>query len=306
MSTQKETQTSTASETQAVQGGVFEEARAQLAGPIAAVPPKQISIGQFLAAQKKQIQAALPKHLNPDRLLRIAMTEIRKNPKLSICTQASLIGSILQAAQLGLEPGPQGHCFLIPFDRSVKTGNSWSKIPECQFMIGYKGMLDLVYRTGKVSSPSVHEVCANDYFKYGFGINEYCEHRPSSTDRGEIIGAYIVVRFKDGSHYFDYMTIDEINKVRDKSIAYSGWIAKGKPGAAPIWETNYAEMCKKTVIRRAFKYLPISIELQAAIVLDEAADRGEQDNSMVIEGELDYPEHEKISKSDRLEQDLSL
>lgn len=246
------------------------------------VKVKQKTIGELLAGQKKQIEAALPKHLTSDRMLRIVMTEIRKNPDLKNCTSASLIGSVIQCSQLGLEPGSSlGHAFLVSYKNNKKN------ITECQFIIGYRGMIDLARRSGEVVSIAARSVYGNDKFEYCYGIDEKCIHLPSMGDRGEFIGAYVVVKFKDGGHQFDFMSKAEIEKIRDKTPGYKYWLSSGKKGNIPIWESHFEEMSKKTVIRRLFKYLPISIELQRAINLDEDAERGAQDNSHIIDGEFE-------------------
>src|SRR5579872_5213167 len=109
--------------------------------------PKPETIGTFLAKQKQQLQMALPKHLNVDRLLRIALTEYRRVPGLSKCTPESFYASLLQAGQLGIEPGGSlGQGYLIPYGT------------ECKFMLGYRGMIDLARRSGEIESIGAHVV----------------------------------------------------------------------------------------------------------------------------------------------------
>lgn len=266
---------------------------------------KTKTVGQFLLDQKKQIEAALPKHLTSDRMLRIIMTEIRKNPEIGNCTPQSLIGSIMQCSQLGLEPGSAlGHAYLIPFNRKIKAGDAFKTIKECQFMIGYRGMIDLSRRSGQVLSLGVRTVYSNDHFEYAYGLNEKCDHIPVQGDRGEFVGAYAVVRLRDDSYYFEFMTKADIDKIRDKSISYSTWVKFGKKGASPIWVEHYDEMAKKTVVRHVFKYLPISIEIQSAVGFDEQADRGEQNNSFIFDHETgEIAEHK--SKSDDIANKLN-
>lgn len=238
----------------------------------------QKTLGEILISQKKQIESALPKHLTADRMLRIIMTEIRTNPKLKECSIPSVIGSVIQASQLGLEPGGiLGKSYLIPY--KSKDGM------ECQFIVGYRGMIELARRSGQVVSIRVREVHENDKFEYSYGMNEKCEHVQAEGDRGEFKGVYAIIEMRDGGKQFEYMTAAEINKIRDCTSSYSYWVRSGMKGTPPIWEKHYVEMAKKTVIRRIFKYLPISIEIQSAIGLDEASDRGDQRNSFIIDGE---------------------
>lgn len=248
----------------------------------------QQSVGKLLLANKSKIATALPKHLTPDRMLSIVMTEIRKNPDLANCNQQSLISAVIQSSQLGLEPGSAlGHAYLIPF-KNNKQGTT-----DCQFLVGYRGMIDLARRSGQVVSLSAQVIYENDIFEFEYGLDEKLKHIPSREDRGRLVGAYAIAKLKDGGHQIEVMWKNEIDKVRDTSKAKN---------FGP-WVSNYEEMSKKTVIRRLFKYLPVSIEMQKAITLDESADRGEQDNSFVIDIE---PEHaQQQSKADDLADKLN-
>jgi recombination protein RecT len=159
----------------------------------------------------------------------------------------------MQAAQLGLEPGLIGHCYFVPF-KNGKTGQS-----DVQFIIGYKGMIDLARRSGNIESIYAHAVYENDTFEYEYGLHPKLVHKPAMTNRGEFIGAYAVAHFKDGGYQFEFMPKEEIEKRRKRSRA-----ANNGP-----WVTDYEEMAKKTVIRHMWKYLPISIEIQQAVTQDE-------------------------------------
>lgn len=265
------------------------------------VKKKQKTLVDFLQDYKGQMQMALPKHISVDRMLRITMSEIRRVPKLKECTPASFIGSVMQCCQLGLEPGTLGQAYLLPYKNSKLSKEAGHDVYECQFILGYKGMIDLARRSGHISNISPRIVRESDQFDFCFGLIEKCDHKPIFVKGSPVTGVYAVVRFKDGSHQFDYMPAEEINVIRDKTANYSWWIKDGrKEWNKPIWEEYYDEMAKKTVLRRMFKYLPISIELQNALALDEAADRGEQSN-FIIEGQLDSPALEALqSKSDEL------
>lgn len=215
-------------------------------------------------AFKKQISLALPRHMSADRMLRIALTELRRTPALLSCNRESLLGAIVQCSQLGLEPGNNlGHAYLIPYGK------------ECTLIIGYKGLIDLARRSGQIISISAREVRANDKFKIKYGLHEVLEHEPNFEDRGELKGFYAIAQLKDGGHQFEYMPLIEINKIRDTS--------KSSKSSMSPWGSYYEEMAKKTVIRRLFKYLPVSIEIQQAVALDEQADAGIQNNSIDIQ-----------------------
>lgn len=178
-------------------------------------------------AFKKQVALALPKHMTPDRMLRIVLTELRKVPDLMNCTKESLFGAIIQCSQLGLEPGDNlGHAYLLPYGT------------ECNLIIGYKGLIALARRSGQIISISAREVRANDSFHLAYGLEEKLEHIPSyEKDRGELIGFYAIAKLKDGGHQFEYMTRDEINKIKATSKSAN---RKMSP-----WNSHYEEMAKK-------------------------------------------------------------
>lgn len=226
------------------------------------------TIKHLLEKMAPEIQKALPKHVDPDRIARIALTEVRKTPKLLQCSQASLLGAIMTSAQLGLEPGPTGQCYLIPY-YNKKLGSY-----ECQFQIGYKGLLDLFYRADGSLNIDAHEVYENDDFEYEYGLNPVLRHKPSLKNRGNPIAYYAVAHLKDGGYSFTVMSIEDVEKIRKRSKS---------TGFSP-WQTDYDEMAKKTVIKRLCKYLPLSIELQRGISNDETTKRNiEQDMSEVAD-----------------------
>jgi len=224
------------------------------------------TIEALLKKHGPEIALALPQHVTPDRLLRIALSEVRRNPKLGQCSAASLLSSIFTCAQLGLEPGGAlGHAYLIPYR------------DECQFQIGYKGMIELARRSGQIQSLSARCVYANDHFEYSFGLHEDLIHRPATGERGELAYAYAVARLTDGGVQFEVMDRIELEDVRDGSQGYKTAMKYNKKDTP--WISAFDEMCRKTVIRRLFKYLPVSIELVKAASLDESADRGQRQAS---------------------------
>lgn len=211
------------------------------------------TIDDLLKQMAPAMSEALPKHMSVDRLSRLAMTTIRTNPALKEADMGSLLGAVMQSAQLGLEPGLMGHCYLLPFKNKNKG------ITEVQFIIGYKGMIDLARRSGHIKSIYAHAVYSNDEFEYQLGLNADLIHKPAMENRGDFIGAYAVAHFKDGGYQFEFMSKSDIDKRKGRSKA-----SKFGP-----WVTDYDEMAKKTVVRAMFKYLPISIEHQEQIAYDE-------------------------------------
>lgn len=226
-----------------------------------------IIVQQVLSDQfKKQLALAVPKHLNADRMARIAATEVRKNKALLNTEPTSFLGSVMQAAQLGLEPGSAlGQAYLVPY------GN------QCQLIIGYKGMIDLARRSGQVLSLNAYAVREGDDFSFQLGLKPDIHHVPSlEADRIKkpITYVYAVATLKGGGYQFEVMSRAEIEAVKAK--------AKSKN----IWNSYPEEMAKKTVIRRLFKYLPVSIEALEITNADakrEAGEKVEPDDVINIE-----------------------
>lgn len=212
---------------------------------------------------QSQMAMALPKTMTAERLTRIVMTECRKVPALLNCAPESFFGAVLQCAQLGLEPGNAlGHCYLLPFG----NGKAKDGRPNCQLIIGYRGMIDLARRSGQILSINAYCVHQSDDFSYELGLHPDIHHAPASVaDRGPVSFVYAVAQLKGGGVQFEVMSRAEIEEVRKTS----------KAGQSGPWSSHWEEMAKKTVIRRLFKYLPVSIEAVRAVEADEKADRGE-------------------------------
>lgn len=230
---------------------------------------------------KQQMALALPRHMTAERLARIALTEVRKNPKLGSADQTSFLGAIMQCAQLGLEPGGAlGHCYLLPFDNKRK------QITEVQFIVGYRGMIDLARRSGQIVSLSARSVHDGDHFEYEYGLEETIVHRPSDKPKSNdsLLYVYAVAKLKDGGVQFEVMSRSEIERVRNESNGYKTAVRFERTDSP--WMTHFEEMAKKTVIRRLFKYLPVSIELSTAVALDEQAETGHaQDNPLTVDAD---------------------
>lgn len=218
-------------------------------------------------SMKKQFALALPKHMSADRFTRVALTELRKTPKLMQADPASFMGAIMQCAQLGIEPGGAlGHAYLLPFDnrRSGKT--------EVQFILGYKGMIDLARRSGQIVSIEARAVYERDTFSVRFGLDPDLQHEPAweEDDRGQLRAVYAVAKLQGGGVQFEVMGRKEIERIRNESQGYK---AAAKYGNSP-WHQHFEEMARKTVLRRIFKYLPVSIEYV------EAQEREDRDTSL--------------------------
>ena len=224
-------------------------------------------VGAYLntEAMRRQIATALPKHLTPERLSRIALTTIRTTPALTQCTIESLLGAIMQAAQLGLEPGILGHCYFVPFNKNAGTKSNPHWVKEVTFIIGYRGLIDLARRSGQITTIASYPIYSKDKFECVYGFEQKLFHEPSFGDRGELIGFYSYAITKDGGKFADVMSLDEVKKIRDRS--------KSKDNGP--WVTDFEEMGRKTVLRRMCKYLPMSVEWQTLTREDEEKEFGD-------------------------------
>jgi recombination protein RecT len=251
----------------------------------------------MLEKHKGEIARALPKHIDPDRMARIALTAFRQTPLLAECEPRSVFAAVIQSSQLGLEVGLMGEAHLVPFGKSKKVGKEWVKSYECQLIPGYQGLVKLARNSGLVKDIYAHEVRVKDKFELTLGLDRDLLHEPleengfpaSDEQRGDVTGFYAVAEYKDGSKTFIAMSVHEVNRIRNKS---SGYVAAcqaaekyKKPNNSP-WVTDYVAMGKKTAIRALCKLMPKSPELATALSLDEASERGRQglDTKEVIEG----------------------
>lgn len=242
--------------------------------------PKE-QIAYLLKTKQGEIAKMLPKHLNAERLLKVAQIAATTTPALAKCDVASLVGAIGQCAQMGLEPNTVlGHAYLVPFNTKRKDGNGNERwVNSVQVIIGYKGLIDLARRSGQIVSIAAHEVCANDKFELVYGLDEKLIHTPSLGERGEILGFYAVAKLKDGGHCFEFMSrlqVEEIQAAVDKKNKYP----------SKVWQEHFTEMGRKTVIRRLAKYLPLSIEFQTAAALDGMAEGGKDQHLDTLDGDF--------------------
>lgn len=220
---------------------------------------KKRTIRERLELLAPEIEKALPSVITPDRFMRLALTATRQNKLLESCEDRTLFGALLLAAQLGLEPNtPLGHAYIIPY-KNNRTGNT-----EAQFQIGYKGLLDLAYRTGDFKRIFAYTVYENDEFQIEYGLDHKCVHVPKLVDRGEPIGYYAVYVLKNGGEAFVFMSIEDIKRDRDK---YS---QAAKSGKSSPWDSDFDAMAKKTVLKRLLKYAPLSTEYKEVLIKDDS------------------------------------
>lgn len=212
----------------------------------------QKTLQDYVKLMMPEIQKALPSVMTPERFARIVLSALSSNPTLQQTTPQSFLGAMMTAAQLGLEPNtPLGQAYLIPYRNHG--------VMEATFQLGYKGLIDLAYRSGEISVIQAQVVYKNDEFSYSFGLEPSLKHVPAKESRGEPSHVYAVFRTKDGGYGFEVMSMDD---VRAHAQQYSKAFGNGP------WKTNFTEMAKKTVLKKVLKYAPLKSDFARGVAQD--------------------------------------
>lgn len=228
-----------------------------------------------------RIAAVMPKQMNPDRMFQLAVSCYNQTQGLAQCSPASVLSCLMKCSALGLEPSAVdglGRAYILPYNNR-KTGHK-----EAQFIIGYKGILDLARRSGQIKDISARAVHQGDVFEYEYGLTEGLRHIPSTEpiEGRPLTHVYMVAHFTDGGHYIDVMSKAEVDAVRRRS----------KASSSGPWVTDYEAMAKKTVIRRAFPYLPVSVEVQSSVTSDETTPAAyDSEGIQLFASEVEVPEN---------------
>lgn len=236
---------------------------------------KNMSMPDIVKAMMPEIRKALPSVITPERFTRIALSALNNTPALQQCSPMSFIASLLNSAQLGLEPNtPLGQAYLIPYKNKGQM--------ECQFQIGYKGLIDLAYRNGQMQTIQAQAVYENDFFEYEYGLEPKLVHKPAYSDRGEITYFYGLFKTVNGGFGFSVMSkADMDNYARTYSKAFASDYSP--------WKTSYEEMAKKTVIKQALKYAPIKTDFQRALSTDESIKLSFSEDMTTVPNEVIVP-----------------
>lgn len=242
---------------------------------------------QLLEQMKPELALALPKHMTPERMARQALTAFRTTKGLDKCSPASFLGTLMTCAQVGLEPGPQGHVYIIPFERRAKVGGTWKTVETmATFILGYQGMIELARRSGELLDVSAHTVYSAEVeqgrFEVEYGTNGGIRHRPIVFgERGQAVGYYARATLKSGGRPFVVLSRDDVEVFRKRS-------ATQKPdNPSGPWNTDYEAMAWKTCIRRLSRWLPQSAELAAGLAHEETV--REYAHGQVVESVLETP-----------------
>ncbi len=234
--------------------------------------PRQMTLKRMFEndATKAAIKQVVPKHLTAERVLKVALAATARTPKLLECSVQSILQSVMQAAQLGLEPGsPLGHAYLVPYGK------------ECTLIVGYKGLIDLARRSGQVDGIEARAVYEKDEFAVEYGLQTVLRHKPFlGQDRGALHAVYAIGRLKDSEPQIEVMAKHEVDAIR----------ARSRSGGSGPWQTDYTEMARKTVVRRLCKYLPLSVDIKGQKVdVGAAVDEAEEPTSIDAESIVTAP-----------------
>jgi recombination protein RecT len=212
------------------------------------------TVGAYLTQNIEKLRGALTNTgLTPERMIRVAVNAVAKDPNLQKCSQISLIGSILQSAALGLEINtPLQEAYLIPYGTSAT------------FQPGYRGLIKLA-RRGDVKVIFAEVIKEKDEVEVLRGMENTIKHKITLGERGKTIGYYAVFKLSDGTGDYEIMSMDQIDAVRRRSAAASR-------GKSP-WDTDWDEMAKKTVLKRLLKRAPLQVEAAEAMDRDNKADQ---------------------------------
>lgn len=241
-----------------------------------AVAKQGKTLNDYIKSMKGEISRALPSVITPERFTRMVLTAVRTTPGLAACEPMSFLAAMMSAAQLGLEPNtPLGQAYLLPYKNKDKG------ITEVQFQIGYKGLIDLAYRSGEVELVQAQCVYANDKFECEYGLEPKLKHIPADSDRGELVKVYAMFRTKSGGYGFEVMSVDDIRKHAQK---YS----KAYASSYSPWKTNFEEMAKKTVVKKVLKYAPIKSDFVRAVVQDETVKREISEDMYSVPTEVEF------------------
>lgn len=216
---------------------------------------KSMKIEDMIKAMSPEIKNALPDVITPERFTRMALSTLNNNVKLRECAPVTFLAAMMNAAQLGLEPNtPLGQAYLIPYRNHGKM--------ECQFQIGYKGLIDLVYRNPNIQTVQAQCVYENDTFEYELGLEPKLVHKPALTDRGSLILVYALWKAENGGYGFEVMSKADID-------AHARRYSQSYNSSSSPWKSNFEEMAKKTVIKKCLKYAPLRSDILRAVSTDE-------------------------------------
>jgi recombination protein RecT len=215
-----------------------------------AQPSAQKDIIQLIRRNKPELEKLLGPSLTVEAFETATMTYLRMNPKLLECNPYSIVGGLRLGAQLGLSLGPLGHFYLAPH------------AGEAVFILGYRGMVELAYRSGKLRRITATVVRDGDDFQFRYGTRAVLDHVPQGSpgDR-EWLAVYAVAELTNGGKPFEVLYPEDVEARRKRS-------ALGKQNKGP-WETDTEAMWRKSAVRQLQRWLPQTPESAHGLATDE-------------------------------------
>lgn len=214
---------------------------------------------QLMIKMKGDIVNVLPSNVDFDKFQKCAIHVYNADEELQSCEVMTFIAAMIECSRLGLEPNSAlGQAYLVP----TKVDG----VDKVEVQIGYKGMIELAYRSGKIKSIYTNEVRSNDEFYIDYGLDQKLVHRPFlGEDRGDVIGYYAVYHLESRGSSFLFMTVSEVKAHSKKYL---------KSFNNSLWDSEFDAMARKTVIKRLLKYAPLSVEVQQTFSKDELVGGG--------------------------------
>lgn len=249
-------------------------------------PKKPLTIQELIQKSAEQLGKALPDHMKPERIVRLALTTLRLNPKLYECDPQSILGALFQAAALGVEPNVNSEAWIVPY--SVKG----KKV--AQFQLGVGGYIKLFWNHKNAVGLIVETVCEKDEFEYDLGnATVRHKHPPFNTNRGKAVGYYAKADLANGGKVVKVISRQE---AEDFAKRFSKCWDKDKKEFIPgtPWRDHFDEMAKKTVIKQLMKLMPKSVEIQNALQMDETVKTKLDVNMVEVPDENDHEYAETV------------
>lgn len=241
---------------------------------VANTTSKSKTMQDYVKSMQGEIKKALPSVITPERFTRMVLSALSSDSTLAGCTPKSFLAAMMSAAQLGLEPNtPLGQAYIIPYKNHGTT--------EASFQLGFKGLIDLAYRSGEVEVIQAHVVYSNDEFNCEYGLEPKLTHKPADGERGDPVKVYAMFKTKSGGYGFEVMTMDECKEHAKKYSKAYGY------GSSP-WQTNFEEMCKKTVMKKVLKYAPLKSDFARGISQDETVKTEISEDMYSVKNETIY------------------
>jgi recombination protein RecT len=228
---------------------------------------KQNPTVAMLEKYRPELARSLPPGMSDHETKMWAVTEmaIRQNPKIQECTPASIVACVTKSWAYGLPFNtPEQECFIIGY-KNVAT-----------FQLGYRGLLELAYRSGQVKGVQAHAVRQNDKFDIELGLANTLVHKPKlDGDRGDVIAYYCVIELTDGVKVWDWMSKSDVENHEKK-------FRKGQ-NMGDAWANNFDSMALKTVFIKAARWIPKSVEDKRGQTFHEAVTEERQAEYIDVE-----------------------